>query len=51
MQRSGVSKNRHRHHPPHRLGTEKDAWEAPSNLYELTYEVWGPTGHVPKHLM
>jgi hypothetical protein len=28
------------------LETKKNAREAPSNLYEPTFSVWGPTGHV-----
>jgi hypothetical protein len=27
------------------LGAEKKAMEALTNLYELTFSVWGPTSH------
>jgi hypothetical protein len=39
--REDTSKNRPGHQPPQRPGTKKNAQEAPSNLYELTFLVWG----------
>jgi hypothetical protein len=43
---NNVSKNHHRHHPPQHPGAQKNVWEALSNLYELTFSVWSPTGHI-----
>jgi hypothetical protein len=34
--------NRLEHRPPQLSGAKKNAQEAQSNLYELTFPLWGP---------